>query len=268
MRDYLSVREFSQLTGIEDTTLRYWDDIGLFSPIRRDPENNYRYYSPEQLITVNFISVLSSLQIPLKTISVMKNERNPQNIVNLIEEQERKLDLELSRLRENYSIMHTRSELIRLGMQADISEIQIRELRDMALISGEFNEWKEDDTFYVHFMRFCKAAKDIRINLGYTIGGSHDSFDRFLSAPGRPDRFFSLDPTGNDLRKAGKYLVAYTHGYYGELEDLRDRVVDFAEKHSLTLTGPVYVMYLLDEVCVTEPGDYLAQMCIAVSGPE
>lgn len=267
MKDFLSVREFSRLTGIEVSTLHYWDEIGLFSPIKRNPSTNYRYYSPEQLITVNFISVLSSLQIPLKTIGVMKSERNPENIVSLIAEQERKLDLELRRLHDCYSIVHTRSELIRLGMQADPSGIMITELRDTAMVVGERNEWKEDESFYGNFMQFCKTAKTLRIELGYPIGGSHESFDRFLAAPGKPDNFFSLDPTGGVIRKAGTYLVAHAVGYYGELENLRDRVADYAKQHSLTLTGPVYIVYLLDEVCVTEPDKYLAQMSVAVAEP-
>ena len=69
MKDFLSTQEFSKLSGIATSTLRYWDDIGLFSPRKRNPENNCRYYTPDQMIAVKFITVLSDLKIPLKIIS-------------------------------------------------------------------------------------------------------------------------------------------------------------------------------------------------------
>ena len=117
MKEFLSIKEFSKLSGIESTTLRYWDDIGLFSPLRRDTENNYRYYTPSQMIAVNFIKILSSLDIPLKTISEIEKVRSPEEIVRLIEQQEKLLDMEMQRLRECYSIIHTRREMINYGIK-------------------------------------------------------------------------------------------------------------------------------------------------------
>ena len=117
MKKLLTIKDFSHFSGIEQTTLRYWDEIGLFSPIKRDPENNYRYYVPEQIITVKFISILSSLNFPLKTISGISETRSPESIVRLIEQKELEMDMEMKRLRECYSIVHARLELIRYGLR-------------------------------------------------------------------------------------------------------------------------------------------------------
>ena len=86
MKDFFSVKEFSKLTGIETSTLRFWDDIGLFSPAKRDPENNYRYYSLAQITTVNFVSTLSNLNIPLKDIAKLRKDREPENLMRLLEQ--------------------------------------------------------------------------------------------------------------------------------------------------------------------------------------
>ena len=75
MEKLLSIYEFSKLSGIESSTLRYWDEIGLFPPIERSSENNYRYYSPQQMVAVNFIKVLSSIDVPLKTIRETADSR-------------------------------------------------------------------------------------------------------------------------------------------------------------------------------------------------
>ena len=42
-RYYMTIKEFSNITGIKSQTLRYYDQIGLFSPEHRG-ENGYRYY--------------------------------------------------------------------------------------------------------------------------------------------------------------------------------------------------------------------------------
>jgi len=289
MKDYLSVKEFSKLSGIEQTTLRYWDDIGLFSPARRDPDNNYRYYSPEQIIAVNFIKVLSELNIPLKTIGELERERTPFKIVELIEAQERILDMEMRRLREAYSIIHIRRELIYYGMHLedgfhavdgmrvenkpesgkvewiDENEIAVLHREQRPYILGPPNEWPEDGSFYEPFVNFCAAASDLRMNLNFPIGAYHNSFEDYQKAPGQPDNFISLDPTGNRVRPAGKYMIGFCRGYYGQFDDLAARLTAYAEKNKLRLTGPVYVMYLLDEVCMMETDQYMVQVSVAVS---
>ena len=288
MKEFLSVKEFSRLSGVEQTTLRYWDDIGLFSPARRDPDNNYRYYSPQQIIAVNFITVLSDLNIPLKVIGELEKERTPQKIVNLIEAQERLLDMEMRRLRDMYSIIHTRREMINYGIRleggfysdgdrrvhdgsskdedvwVDENEIVVLDREERSYILGPKNVWPEDGTFYEPFVNFCSSAAELRINLNFPIGACHDSMEDFLKAPGQPNNFISLDPAGNRKRPVGKYMVGFCRGYYGNFGDLAGKMADFAKKKKLRLDGPVYSMYLHDEVCVMEMEQYLVQVCVAV----
>ena len=264
MKDMLSVKEFSRLSGIENTTLRYWDEIGLFSPAKRDPGNNYRYYTLQQIITVNFIKVLSRLSIPLKTISNIEGVRDPHNIMDLIEQQERMLDLEMDRLRESYSIIHTRLDMIRRGLKADPSVISVLEREERALIMGPPNQFEEGEDFIRPFMRFCQAAKDLRINLSYPIGGLHTCMESFIRNPGQPEHFFSADPTGNIKRAAGKYMVGFERNYYGEFGDLPARMAAFAEENALNCRGPVHALYLLDEVCIRDPSQYLVQVVVGV----
>ena len=265
IKEFLSVKEFSKISGIEQTTLRYWDDIGLFSPIRRDPENNYRYYSLQQIIAVNFITVLSSLNIPLKMISEMDDNRSPEKIVRMIRHQEKQLDMDMRRLRECYSIIHTRLELINFGMRADTNRIFILRQEKMPYILGPRNIWKPGEGFYEPFMNFCHQAEEMRINLSFPIGAMHDGWDGFMEAPGEPNYFISIDPIGNRRREAGDYLVGFVHGYYGQFSDLPERMDAYAKENGLKLYGPVYTIYLQDEICIKDPDQYLAQICVAVS---
>jgi len=262
-KEYMTIKEFAAFSGIEQTTLRYWEDIGLIDPAERNPENNYRYYSPVQQSTVNFISLLSSLGVPLKTIGEIKNQRTPESILALLEQQENILDMELHRLRESHTIIHRLRGMIKAGLEAETDQISVQRMEDAHYVLGPRNEWGEEPSFFETFMLFCKEAPRLRINLNYSIGGLHESVEAFLRTPGQPDFYFSIDPTGYDKRPAGDYLVGYARGYYGELGGLPQRMTAYAEEHHLTLHGPVRVIYLHDEICMRQQDQYLARVIIA-----
>ncbi|MCL1809318.1 MAG: MerR family transcriptional regulator [Clostridiales bacterium] len=265
MKNNLSIREFSEITGVEITTLRYWDEIGLFSPMHRNPGTNYRYYTLPQVLALNFVTALSDLNVPLKTIGELRKERNPDKLMKLIRSQEKTIDMEMRDLQKRFSIIHTRRELIDYGMNIDVNQMSILWRDDKAMVLWPQNEYEDDDTFIKPFARFVSKAPELHINLSYPVGGYYDSMEAFQGAPGRPNNFITIDPSGQHVRKAGEYLIGFARGYYGELGDLADRMANYATKNSLVIVGPVYIFYLHDEFCLSDTSDYLAQSCAAVS---
>ena len=264
MKDLYSIQEFAKLTGVEASRLRYWDDIGLFSPAKRNPENNYRYYSIAQIFTLNFVVVLSDINIPLKTISELRQDRDPESFLRLLEKKEREMDMELRSLRLRSSIIHARQDLIRNGLKAETEQISVQSMEEKTMILWPRNEYPEDGTFVDPLAAFISQAEASFVNLSFPVGGYHDDLATFLKAPGRPQCFCSLDPVGKHVKKAGAYLVGYARGYYSEYGDLPARMAAYAQEHNVTLTGPVYVMYLLEEICLQDPAQYLAQVSVAV----
>ena len=260
----LSIKEFSSFTKVNQSTLRYYDDIGLLPAAERG-ENNYRYYTPFQLITLNFINVLIDLGIPLSTIKELNEHRTPEHLITLLSRQEIQLDYQLHELRTAYSIIHTYRDNIQDGLLANENEISVQDFGEARLILGPQNDFTGHDTFYETFIRFCNAADDYRINLRYPVGGYHDEMKSFLKTPGEPTKFFSFDPNGNTVRKPGKYLVAFARGYYGQFGALAEKMADYAKEHDLAFNGPVYSIYLLDEVSTINPDQYLSRVSVAVS---
>ena len=260
----LSIKEFSDFTGLNESTLRYYDKIGLLSPELRG-ENRYRYYSPLQTITSNFIKVLIKLGVPLSTVKEMSKNRTPQSVLALLTHQENKLDTQLHELQTAYSIIHTYREIIQAGIFAHEHEIQIRELDETRVIFGEVTDFSSGCAFYEPFMKFCNTAHENNINLHYPIGGYYEDINVFVNTPGQPSRFFSLDPRGNSKRSAGKYLVAHGRGYYGEFGDLPQKLIAYGQANKLFFRGPLYIIYLLDEVSTTDHKQFLSQVVVGVS---
>ncbi|MDR0917085.1 MAG: MerR family DNA-binding transcriptional regulator [Oscillospiraceae bacterium] len=262
--DLLSIKAFAELTGMNQSTLRYYDKIGLFSPVKRG-ENGYRYYSPQQTVTVNLVNVLNDLQTSLKDIGEQEKSRTPESILELLTKQETKFDNEMRRLHLAYSITHVFRNLIQEGIAANEYEISDVKSDALPLILGAINDFSENRFFYETFIRFCQEAKSNRVNLSYPVGGFFNSIDDFVSESSQPARFFSLDPAGLEEKAAGRYLVGYTRGYYGEMGDVGQRLLAYAEEHKLSFTGPLYVIYLHDEISEKDTSRYLAQVSVSVA---
>jgi DNA-binding transcriptional MerR regulator len=231
----------------------------------RNPENNYRYYSTAQLPALNFVTTLSELEIPLKTIAELRKERDPEELLELLEKQEHQMDMEMRSLRMRYSIIHARRELMKLGMRINGDEVSVIHLEEKAMTLWPRNEYREGDTFLEPLAAQIAQTGEYHINLSFPVGGYHDSLESLINAPGRPDHFISFDPIGTLTRPGGDYLVGYARGYYGDIGDLPERMQAYAKENSINTTGPVYTLYLHEEISTKNPTDYLAQCSVAIS---
>ena len=268
MKDLFSIKEFSDISGVESTVLRYWDEIGIFCPMNRNPENNYRYYSIVQLLTLNFVTTLSDLGIPLKTIAELRKERDPESILALLSKRERELDMELRTLRLRSSIIHAREDLIMRGLRVDEAQVSVQHMPEMAFVLWPRNEYEEGDAFIDPLAAFINKTEKHHINLCFPVGGYWSSMEAFVKEPARPEHFFSIDPIGTHIQKEGEYLVGFARGYYGEMGDLPKRMTSYTEENSLTFSGPVFTAYLLEEICNQDTSQYLAQTYVAVKKPK
>ena len=184
----LSIKEFADFTGVKQSALRYYDEIGLLAPASRG-ENHYRYYTPFQLIKLNYINVLIGLGVPLSVIKEMDEGRTPQAVMELLGQQETRLDRQLYELRTAYSIIHTYRGNIQSALAARDGLVRLESLPETRYVLGHTNDFQNHDTFYDEFIRFCRSSEDHRINLRYPVGGYHLDMDAFNKAPHRPERF-------------------------------------------------------------------------------
>jgi DNA-binding transcriptional MerR regulator len=259
----LSIRDFSELTGIKQSTLRYFDDIGLFAPAERG-DNGYRYYSPFQIITINMIRVLTDLDISIKEISTLTRCRTPESMLSYFLKKENDIECQLHKLQDAYSVIKVFRNLIFSGINADEDVIDVIPLEEIPIVIGQKNDFADSNYFYDAFLEFCDQAPTLRINLDYPVGGLFTDMDAFLAAPSQPTNFFSVDPSGREKRQMGNYLVGYARGYYGETGDLKERIQAYIKEHDLSLKGPVYNLFIIDELSELNQHNYLLQFAVQV----
>ena len=195
----------------------------------------------------------------------MNDHRTPEKVNKLLIFQEAQLHRRLQELNINASIIHTFRKNISNGIAAVDGTIEVKEFTDNHYILGEANDFTDCGSFYDLYIRFCRSADKNRINLKYPIGGYFNNINSFLKAPDWPERFYSQDPLGNNIIPAGKYLVGYVKAYYNNFKDLPQRMMAYAKEHGLNLYGPVYIVYLLDEISVIEPDQYLSGAMVSIT---
>ncbi|PLS30999.1 transcriptional regulator, MerR family [Bifidobacterium margollesii] len=60
-----TIREASLASGLPESTLRYYEQIGIIPPIARDPSSGHRAYSDADLERLDTIACLSATGMPL-----------------------------------------------------------------------------------------------------------------------------------------------------------------------------------------------------------
>lgn len=72
----IQTAEFAKMCGTSKRTLIHYEEIGLFSPQRRE-SNGYRYYSEQQYEVFQVIDTLKSLGMPLRDIKAYLEQAKP-----------------------------------------------------------------------------------------------------------------------------------------------------------------------------------------------
>ncbi len=67
-KDALTIQEMARQSGLSEYTLRYYERIGLLTPIPRDRSSGHRRYSAETVGLVESLSCLRGTGMPLEDI--------------------------------------------------------------------------------------------------------------------------------------------------------------------------------------------------------
>jgi DNA-binding transcriptional MerR regulator len=79
------IGDFSRLSMVPVSALRYYDEIGLLKPLRVDEFTGYRYYSMNQLPRLNRILALKDMGLSLDQIAPLLNdELTPEQIHGML----------------------------------------------------------------------------------------------------------------------------------------------------------------------------------------
>ena len=91
MKDYFSIGEISELTGLSNHALRYYDKIHLVTPAIVNEQTGYRYYSYLQLFTLDWVRHLQSFGFSLDEIREILSDVSAAALMRHLEEKQAEL---------------------------------------------------------------------------------------------------------------------------------------------------------------------------------
>ena len=97
--------EIAKLCGVSVRTVQYYDDRGILVPSELS-EGGRRLYTEDDLKRMHIICFLREAGLPINSISALLAEKNPENIISiLLDEQEQTLREELSARQEKLDLI-------------------------------------------------------------------------------------------------------------------------------------------------------------------
>ena len=165
-----SVGETAVITGISANTLRYYDNLDLINPEIRDPQNNYRYYSKDQVIQLLAVQRLRRMNCSQQMLRTLLEENSLEALCNQIELRTQELKNEIAErvvtVQENERFLKRLKGFMELQEQAaygkDVRfDIRVEEIPKMFLfyeqrVMPKYNVCDTSVSFRLELYARCK----------------------------------------------------------------------------------------------------------------
>ncbi|WP_312107966.1 MerR family transcriptional regulator [Brevibacillus reuszeri] len=194
MEAYFRIGEISTMFNIPLQTLRYYDKIGLFSPVHINRDTGYRTYSLSQLPLLHRIKKFKSMELPFSEIKELAAtqwdaERMDQVYAVQLERLEQKMrELEAVKI----ELEAKRHRLLTLQSQPK-NQIFVREYeaRQVFCKSIDVSTYKEQEAeYYRTFLPFSNQLDYINLEPGFIVTQS-----AFFQERMNPSYLFLVNPT-------------------------------------------------------------------------
>ncbi|BCC11184.1 TPA: MerR family transcriptional regulator [Bacillus cereus] len=266
-----TIGEMAKMHNIAESTLRYYDEKGVFHPSTVDPQTNYRYYTIDQFSLLDTIKFLRQLNIPLKEIKKYIDERNPAYALNLLEKQQ---EMMLKKQREiEYALakMEHRIHLIKEATKEKAEQMVIKEISQRKITAIAVAPNTTDDMFeyYIHSLQKNMRQMDDSLfsgDIGVTVakkGFMQNEFQAYSSVFILLD-YMPFEVQSSDEIKEGLYACSYHHGPYEETGATYKELLAYIDQEGYEVSGDAIEIGLIDWSVTENPEEQVTEIQIPV----
>lgn len=267
-RLHFTTGEFADLCGVSKHTLFHYDEKGVFSPDTK-AENDYRYYSAEQLEVFHVITVLKELDMPLSQIKTYLDTRTPERFIKLLSEQEARIDEKIKELKKIKRFVKEKSALTKAAIAINPNTFTIEKCSEEWLIITPAASWllsdeKKIGVLLTQHVRFCESHgvfSPYSISAMLPVSNVESQwYSHFYTRIEKPSAALR-----NIVHKkpAGDYLTFCHDDGYNTLNESYSKMTDYLREHSLMPTGYFYEDTLLDDLSVHGYNHYMLKLSVA-----
>lgn len=259
--EWLTIGQMAKLNGVSQQTLRFYDKMGLLSPVYRGEDNRYRYYNIRQSAVLDIIQYMKSLGISLKDIKHQLDSQDLDYIEKALRQKQRQIDEEIRDLKfQRRAIERTVESFERYRSAPPDGSILMEYIgkRQMYRIDAGINFYDHDLETYEEMLRqlrerlmadrlpqiyFCNAGTILRRDR--LLKGDFYSTEVFVFV----DQEF-VPETHMETVSAGNYLCIYCDNFYKEKEYVQ-RLMGYINNQGYQVCGD-YLCEAIAEIPMVE----------------
>lgn len=259
MKRRYTIGDLSKITGINTKTLRLYDQKGLLKPSERDEDNNYRYYSEQQVVDAVMIREMklrgfsiSEQKILLQTpdLGTLKAE-----LENKIATVQQDIDALQDQLKYSQSVLGLVENALQVSEhEAESSQIkfEVTPARTVLFIrkKGYVNA---NQLFWDRYNELQKLREELQVTpAGPFSAIFHDHyFNQFFFEEGDLEVFLPIQEEhleGPNIRRIGaenRASMVFV-GWYAQLLATYVELVKQIDKSGHKIAGPAYEEYIVE----------------------
>lgn len=263
----MTTGELAKIMGITKETLFHYDEIGLFQPAAV-MQNGYRYYEVGQTELLDAILLLKELGMPLKEIRELLVKRSPEKMLEVFSERERKIQKEMTKLKNMKRWIAHRKSRIKTGIQINTDAIRIQKIPERYYLYSSVESGNVEDSYKKTselITRFLEANPGFKsdyevayIQHGKDVEyGIYDQYDNtVVLLENRPQKLsYQILPEGD-------YLTAYHRGSWCTIGTAYQRMIAYIREQELQVESEYMERYLIDILAVDNPDSYITEITV------
>lgn len=266
-----TIGEMAKMHKITESTLRYYDEKGIFHPSIVDPQTNYRYYTIDQFSLLDTIKFLRQLNISLKEIKMYIDERNPSYALNLLEKQQEMMlkkqrEIEYTLAKMNYKIEMMKEATASKANHVTFKKLPKRKITALAIAPNITDDMFE---YYIHSLQKNMKQIDDSLfsgDLGVTVskeGLLQNEFQSYNSVFILLD-YMPFQITTSEEFKEGMFACSFHHGPYEETDGTYKKLLMDIKEKGYEVSGDAIELALIDWSVTENPGEQVTEIQIPV----
>lgn len=258
--------EFADLCGVKKQTLFHYDDIGLLKPEYRR-QNNYRYYSVQQLEVFNVIDMLKEIGMSLAEIKTFLQFKTSKNAIELLSEKEKVLKMKIKKMQRTQKLIQNQKKQIEEALRLNFDQFTIEEMgTERYILSENILNLPHKDIMkaIMSFLKNIKQEGLIIDNGGALIRQEQVEARDYLNYSNLYIQTEQRDLAKTLIKKAGKYIVGYHKGSYVTIHETYDKIKKYLDKKGYRVCGDSFeeYLYLMEGISLNVEDNYVTKIMI------
>ncbi|MFJ7972694.1 MerR family transcriptional regulator [Psychrobacillus sp. NPDC096389] len=272
---YLTIGEVAKLSNISIQTLRFYDRIDLFKPIKIDPKNQYRYYQNTQLYYLDIIKSLKYLGMSLEEVKSVLT-LSPEELVDYLADQENKIEEEFKRLIETKEVLKRKKEQIQaFVVDSDKMHVCIKEIPAQRIVKIKTSNISVNDIPNREYGLISKVLEDMGSVFDTLYGGAfalrkYESLEDinydylFTYAVTDKEIEINLEDVEISTIPAGQYL-SITFAFVDDAYKIcYQKLMDYIDQQQMIIEPIVYDVWMPINFTASNEDEFLVELKIRI----